>query len=101
MQSHPHTQPPDSLITPILQHPSICPIQTRHHTTKNHARSHSSPILFKIRSSQRLYHTRALTKPRPEDTIRIQEHVILQTDHDELAALEATLDQTSDVLGVG
>jgi len=58
-------------------------------------------LLVEIRCSQCLHHTRAFGEPCPENSIRILEHAIFQTYHDELTALESRLDKPTDVLGVG
>jgi hypothetical protein len=57
-------------------------------------------LLLEIRRRQSLHHTRALTKPRSKDTVRILEHAILQGDNDELTALEPCLDEPSNILRV-
>jgi hypothetical protein len=48
-------------------------------------------LLIEIRRSQCLNNTSALREPGPKNPIRILEHAILQTNHDELAALESRL----------
>lgn len=40
--------------------------------------------LLHISRRQSLHHTRAFTKPRPEDAVGVLEHAVLQTDDDEL-----------------
>ena len=47
-----------------------------------------------------MHHAGALAEPGAKDPIRILEHAVLETDYDELAALEATLDQATNVLWV-
>lgn len=51
-----------------------------------------------VRSGETLHHARALLEAGPEDAVRVLEHAVLQTHHDELAALEPRLDQAADVL---
>lgn len=48
-----------------------------------------------------LNNTGALAEPCAEDAVGILEHAILQGHHDELRALEASLDQATNVLGMG
>lgn len=55
---------------------------------------------IEIRPSQRLNNTRPLRKPRFENPIRILEHAVFQTNHNELRALESCLDEAANVLGV-
>ena len=56
------------------------------------------PASSYIRRRKSLNHTRAITKPRLENPIRILKHAILQTDYDKLRSLEPRLDQAADVL---
>ena len=56
--------------------------------------------LLHVRWRQGLDVTRALAEPRAEDTVGILEHAVLETDDNELRALEACLDQATNVLGV-
>lgn len=60
-----------------------------------------TPRLLHVCWRQRLHHTGTLAEARSEDTIGILEHAILETDDDELRALESRLDEATDVLGVG
>lgn len=53
-----------------------------------------------IRRSQRLNHACSVAKPCTEDAIGILKHAVLETDNDELRALEPGLDQTTNVLCV-
>ena len=53
-----------------------------------------------IRRRQSLNHTSAVHKPRPEDAVGIAEHAVLQTDDNELAALEPSADETTNILRV-
>ena len=56
--------------------------------------------LLQIRRCECLHHTGALAETRLEDAVRVLEHAVLETDDDELRALEARLDQAADVLRV-
>lgn len=57
-------------------------------------------VSFHVSRRKRLDSTGPIRKPRPKDPICILEHAILQTDDDELGALESSLDQSTDVLCV-
>jgi hypothetical protein len=54
--------------------------------------------LSQIRWRKRLHNRRPILEPRSEDAIRILEHTILQTDDNELTALETCFDQPANVL---
>lgn len=62
--------------------------------------SRPQPLLHELRRRQRLYHTRPVAEPRPEDAVRVLEHAVLQTDDDKLRPAEPRLDQPPDVLCV-
>jgi hypothetical protein len=62
------------------------------------SRDHST--LLHVRSRQSLYHTRPLAESRAENAICILEHAVLETDDDELRALEPIFDQQTNILGV-
>lgn len=47
-----------------------------------------------------MHHTRTFTESRAEDAVRVLKHAVLQTNDNELRALEARLDQTTNVLRV-
>lgn len=55
---------------------------------------------LQIRRRERLHHARSLAESRPEDAVGVLEHAVLETDDDELRALEPGLDQTANVLRV-
>jgi len=57
-------------------------------------------LLLEVRRRERLDHRGTIGEPRLEDAVRILEHAILQTDNDELTALEPRLDQATDILSV-
>jgi hypothetical protein len=57
--------------------------------------------LLPIRATRRSHNTSTINKPCPEDAVGILEHAILQTDDDELGALESCLKKASNVLGMG
>lgn len=54
--------------------------------------------LFQVGRRQRLNYTRSLAEPRPENPVRVLEHAVLQTDDDELGALEPRLYQPANIL---
>lgn len=56
--------------------------------------------LLEIGSRKRLYHAGTLGEASAENAVGVLEHAVLQTDNDELGALEASLDQATDVLRV-
>ena len=58
-------------------------------------------VSSEICSCQALHDTSALLEPRAENAVRVLKHAILQTDHDELAAFEPSLDKSPDVLRMG
>jgi hypothetical protein len=84
--------------TSLLPNPYIPPDKQATTPYKPYDVMSSFTTLFEIRCRQGLHNTRALTKSRPEDTIRVLEHTVLQTDDDELAALKPRFDETSDIL---
>lgn len=53
---------------------------------------------LQVRSGETLHHARALLEAGPEDAVRVLEHAVLETYHDELTALEPRLDQAANVL---
>lgn len=87
-----------------------CPFpgpQTRYHSehqTQSENTANYNPSMrssLHIRRRERLDNTSTVHEPRPENPVRVREHAILQTDHDELTAAEARADQSADVLRVG
>lgn len=64
----------------------------------NHRPLRQCNLSFKVGSSQSLHHTSAFAEARAKDAVRVLEHAVLQTDDDELRALEPRLDQTTDIL---
>jgi len=54
--------------------------------------------LLQIRWRKRLYHTGTVLEPRPEDSVRILEHAVFQTDHNELRSFEPRLNESSNIL---
>jgi hypothetical protein len=65
-----------------------------------HSRHFPSTSLLHIRWRQRLHHTGTFAETSAEDAIRVLEHAVLQTDDDELRALETRLDETADILSM-
>lgn len=70
-----------------------------HHPSKLAIHTHTNQrLLVEIRRSKSLNDRRPLREPSSEDTICILKHAVLQTDNNELGALEAILDKPSDIL---
>jgi hypothetical protein len=63
---------------------------------ESHGRPRQNSL--EIGGRERLHHTCALAEARLEDAVGVLEHAVLQTDHDKLRALEARLDQATNVL---
>jgi hypothetical protein len=66
----------------------------------SHHRQEQRLSAFQLPRRHDRNHTGPLAEPRPENAVGILKHAILQTDHDELAALEPRLDDAADVLRV-
>jgi hypothetical protein len=49
-------------------------------------------------ATRSLYNTRPVNETRTEDTVRVLEHAVLETDDNELTALEARLEEATDIL---
>lgn len=62
---------------------------------------HASLYSLHVSRGKCLNNTGTLAEPCAEDAVGVLEHAVLQGHHDELGALEASLDQATDVLGVG
>ncbi|PSN69326.1 hypothetical protein BS50DRAFT_339636 [Corynespora cassiicola Philippines] len=56
--------------------------------------------LLHLGRRRRLDNAGAVHESRPEDAVRVLEHAVLETDHNELRALEPRLDKTANVLRV-
>lgn len=80
----------------IMPHRYI-PLTPTHHPASRLRPNHD---LLEICRGQSLYHTSTLAEPRPEDPVRVLEHAVLQTDYNELRALEASFDESTNVLRV-
>jgi hypothetical protein len=57
-------------------------------------------VSFHVSWRKRLDSTSSIHKPRPENSICVLEHAVLQTNDDELRTLESSLDQAADILCV-
>lgn len=53
-----------------------------------------------MEATRTLYHTRPFAEPRPEDSVCVLEHAVLQADNDKLTALEPRLDKPPNILGM-
>lgn len=57
--------------------------------------------LFQLPGRHHRDDTGAFTKSRPKNPICVLEHAVLQTDNDKLRILKPSLNDSTDVLGVG
>lgn len=62
---------------------------------------HYTTSLPHVGSCQGLNNASTVHKASAKDTVRVLEHAVLQTDDDELRALEPGFDKTADILRVG